>query len=217
MTDMAIPDDNTYVNIKSFLLDPLSVIVKLAILANKPVGTKLLIYNNVIYCHEPGIFQTVTRMMYKTNKTSLQYMFNPINLACLHFLSPEFVHACPRIVELFQCAAQGVQRLTETYRGCSIIALVLNYYYVLLVNHLRGTYNDSMFVRDNMTAYYTTELCRTLHSQWTETNVKIVLDLISFYKDTCSAAATGNANIKSLETIMDGIDMTTRTMILDTI
>jgi hypothetical protein len=41
---ISIPDDNTKVNTKIFLLDPLSVIIKLAILSNKPIGTKLLIY-----------------------------------------------------------------------------------------------------------------------------------------------------------------------------
>lgn len=32
-----LPDDNSVVNQKNYLLDPLSVIVKLAILASKPV------------------------------------------------------------------------------------------------------------------------------------------------------------------------------------
>ena len=38
---------------KDFLLDPLSVIIKLAILGNKRVGTKLLLKNNIIYFQKP--------------------------------------------------------------------------------------------------------------------------------------------------------------------
>jgi hypothetical protein len=72
----SIPDDNNNINIKMYLLDPLSVIVKLAILSNKPVGTKLLIQNNVIYFQEPGPFQALCRMVYKSIKTDLQYMYN---------------------------------------------------------------------------------------------------------------------------------------------
>ena len=34
-----LPDNNLNVNIKSYVLDPLTVIIKLAILGNKPVGT----------------------------------------------------------------------------------------------------------------------------------------------------------------------------------
>ena len=44
----SIPDDNNNINVKLLLLDPLSVVIKLAILSNKPVGTKLLIQNNII-------------------------------------------------------------------------------------------------------------------------------------------------------------------------
>ena len=42
----SIKDDNNTLNIKMYILDPLSVIIKLAIISNKPVGTKLLITNN---------------------------------------------------------------------------------------------------------------------------------------------------------------------------
>ena len=69
-----LPENNTKVNIKLFLLDPLSVIIKLAILGNKPIGTKFLLQNNVIFFQEPGIFQSITRMFYNSNKTDLQYM-----------------------------------------------------------------------------------------------------------------------------------------------
>jgi hypothetical protein len=64
----SIPDDNNNINIRLLILDPLSVIIKLAILSNKPVGTKLLIQNNVIYFQEPGPFQSLCRVIYKSNK-----------------------------------------------------------------------------------------------------------------------------------------------------
>lgn len=42
-----IPDD-TNSNLHQVILDPLSVIIKLAIISNKPIGTKLRINNNII-------------------------------------------------------------------------------------------------------------------------------------------------------------------------
>jgi hypothetical protein len=89
MNSSNLPENNTKINIKLFLLDPLSVIIKLAIMGNKQVGTKILIQNNVIYFQEPGIFQSLTRMFYNSNKTDLQYMYNPIHIACTTFLSKE--------------------------------------------------------------------------------------------------------------------------------
>jgi len=203
---ITIQDDNNNKNIKTFILDPLSVIVKLAILSNKPVGTKLLIQNNVIYFQEPGPFQSLCRMVYKSNKTDLQYIYNSINIACLHFLSKSFVEKTPRIKNLFLCAQHGLKKLIETYKSCSIITITLNYYYILLSNHIQQTYNENMFIRDNFTNYYTSNIIDLLNKQWTDEKIKIVLDIIAFllkYSDNPN-------NVKSLETIMDSIDANTQ-------
>jgi len=206
---ITIPDDNTNKNIKTFILDPLSVIVKLAILSNKPVGTKLLIQNNVIYFQEPGPFQSLCRMVYKSNKTDLQYIYNPINIACLHFLSKSFAEKTPRIKNLFLCAQNGLKKLIETYKSCSIITITLNYYYVLLSNHIEQAYMKNIFIKDSFTNYYTSNIIETLNNQWTDEKIKVVLDIISFllkYSDNPN-------NVKSLETIMDSIDANTQVII----
>jgi hypothetical protein len=200
-----INDDNPKVNMRSYILDPLSVIVKLAILNSKPIGTKILIQNNIIYFQEPGPFQSLCRMLYKTNKTDLQYIYNPINVACLFFLSKPFVDKTPRIKELFLCAQNGIKKLIETYKTCTIINITLNYYYALISNHIQQVYNDNMFVKDAFSCYYTQELNEKLNKQWTPENIKIVLDIITYL----SKSSDNAANVKSLETIMDTIDKET--------
>jgi len=206
---ITIPDDNTNINIRTCILDPLSVIVKLAILSNKPIGTKLLIQNNIIYFHEPGLFQPIARMVYKSNKTDLQYIYNPINIACLHFLSKPFVDKTPRIKNLFTCAQNGLKKLMETYKTCSIITITLNYYYSLLTNHINQTYNEYMFVKDNLTCYYTQVINESFNKQWSDEKIKVVLDLITFLNKNDNP----NNNVKSLETIMEDIDANTQTII----
>lgn len=205
-----IPDDNNNVNVKMLVLDPLSVIIKLAILSNKPTGTKLLIQNNIIYFQEPGPFQALCRTIYKSNKTDLQFMYNPINIACLHFLSKSFVEKTPRIKNLFLCAQNGLKKLIETYKSCSIITITLNYYYVLLTNHINQTYNESMFAKDNFTGYYNAQIVELLNKQWTDEKIKVILDLITFL-----IKHDDPNNVKSLETIMDSIDINTQTIVSD--
>jgi hypothetical protein len=201
-----LPENNTKINIKLFLLDPLSVIIKLAILGNKPIGTKILIQNNVIYFQEPGLFQSITRMFYNSNKTDLQYMYNPIHIACSTFLSKEFIQKTPRLKSLFVFAQNGLKNLIETYKNCSIISLCLNYYYAIITNHVEQKYNDSIFYKDSITSYYTKELIDTLNDQWTQDKIKVILDLIAFLThDT-----TASNNVKSLETIMDNNDLNTQ-------
>jgi len=199
----SLPDNNQNINIKSFLLDPLSVIIKLAILSNKPVGTKILIKGNTIYFQEPGMFQSFCRIIYQTNKTDLQYMYNPIQLACQTFLTKEFVKNTPRIKNLFICAQNGLKKLIETYKTNSIICLVFNYYYVMIANHVDQVYNETIFHKDSLTSMYTKELVDQLNILWTQEKIKVILDLISFLTNDKSAIN----NVKSLENIMENNDL----------
>jgi hypothetical protein len=209
MESSSLPDNNTKINIKYFLLDPLSVIIKLAIIGNKPVGTKLLIQNNVIYFQEPGMFQSLTRMFYNTNKTDLQYMYNPIQIACTTFLSKDNIQKYPRIKNLFVCAQNGLKKLMETYKSCSIITLCLNYYYAIITNYVEQKYNDSIFYKDAVTGLYSKELIESLNEQWTTERIKVVLDLIMFLTNDLMASN----NVKTLETIMENTDPNTQKIV----
>jgi hypothetical protein len=206
MNSTNLPENNQNINIKLFLLDPLSVIIKLAIIGNKPVGTKVLMQNNVIYLQEPGPFQALCRLIYKSNKTDLQYMYNPIHIACETFLSKESIQKTPRFKNLFMCAQNGLKKLTETYKNCSIISLCLNYYYAIITNHVEQKYNDSIFYKDSLTSFYSKELIEKLNTQWTQEKIKVVLDLITFLNND----STVTSNIKPLETIMENIDLNTQ-------
>jgi hypothetical protein len=197
-----LPENNKSINIRDFILDPLSVIIKLAILSNKPVGTKILIRNNVIYFQEPGIFQAVCRIFFNSNKTDLQYIYNPIQIACQTFLTTEFVQKNPRIKNLFLCSQNGIKRIIETYKNCSIINLCLNYYYAIIAHHLDNQINDNLFYKDSMSCLYTKEIIDKLNEQWTDEKIKITLDLITFLTRDLMAMN----NVKSLENIMENID-----------
>lgn len=205
----SLPDDNQTINVRTLILDPLSVIIKLAIIGNKPIGTKILIQNNIIYLQEPGIFQAVCRMFFHSNKTDLQYMYNPIHIACQTFLTKEFVQKTPRIKELFVCSQTGLKRLMETYKSCSIIHLCLNYYYAIITNHIEFSNNENLFFRDSMSSLYSTDVVKNLNEQWTQEKIKIILDIITFLNKDNSASN----NVKSLENIMDTIDKNTQTIL----
>ena len=194
---------------KLFILDPLSVIIKLAIISNKPTGTKILIQNNVIYLQEPGIFQAFCRYVLNINKSDLQYMYNPIHAACQHFLKKEYIAATPRIKSLFKCAQLGIEKLKETYKEYSTICLCLNYYYIIINNFVEEIYNENIFCKDNMSILYNAEVIDKLNSQWTKEKIKIILDLISFLTSDKMASN----NVKSLENIMSNIDSETQDLI----
>jgi hypothetical protein len=208
--DNNILPDNRPIDQHLFILDPLSVIIKLAILSNKPIGTKIFISRNIIYFQEPGIFQGFCRYLLKTNKTDLQYMYNPIELACQHYLSKSSIEQNTKLKDLFKCAQNGILKLIETYKQCSIMRLCLNYYYSLISNHLDETCIENLFRKDNMTPLYTTELVSSLHKIWTQDRIKIILNLTTYLNSTANA----DTDVKSMETIIDNIDLQTQSIFM---
>jgi hypothetical protein len=197
----SMPDDNN-ANLHLFILDPLSVIIKLAIISNKPIGTKLRIDNNVIYLQEPGPFQAISRYFYKSNKTNIQYLYNPIEIACNNYLTKEVIQQNPKIKDLFKCAQNGLLRLIDTYKSSSIMRICLNYYLSLISNHLEEKNNNALFLKDGMTPFYTEENINKLSKIWSQDKIQIILNLTTFLSNDDSA----ETNVTSLETIINGID-----------
>jgi hypothetical protein len=201
-----LPDDNPAINLRNYLLDPLSVIIKLAILACKPVGTKICIQNNVISFQDPGIFQGLCRMIYHLNKTDLHFMYNPIQLACSHFLSAAAVKTRPRMRNLFIYAQRGLENLMSTYRSNSTIRHSLNYYHAIIANYVDSKYNPTLFRKDGMTVLYGDEMVASLNGQWTDKWIKAVLDMNGFLSDE----SISSENIRVLESLMMTIDLQTK-------
>ncbi len=133
-------------------------------------------------------------------------MYNPIQFACQTFLTKEFVKITPRMKNLFICAQNGIKKLIETYKTNSIICLTLNYFYVIITNHVEQVYNETIFHKDGLTSMYTKELVEELNVLWTQEKIKVILDLISFLTNDKSALN----NVKSLENIMDNNDIETQ-------
>ena len=208
-TQNLIPDDNNS-NLHLYILDPLSVIIKLAIISNKPLGTKIRIDNNIISLQEPGLFQSVCRYILKSNKTDIQYIYNPIELACNKYLTKTLIQQHPKIKDLFKCAQNGILRLIETYKSCSVMRICLNYYLSLIANFLDEKYNDSLFRKDGMSPFYTQEILEKLSKIWTQEKIQIVLNLTTFLLSDDSA----ETYVKSLETIIDGIDKQVNQLLL---
>ena len=194
--------DNKKVDLHLYLLDPMSTIIKLAILSNKPIGTKMAISKNIIYFQEPGPFQAFCRYVFNSNKTDIQYIYNPIELACQYYLSEEVIKQHPKISDLFKFAQRGLAKLMETYKNSSVMRLCLNYYYSLISNHLEKKNDSTLFRKDHITACYTNELQQKWRTIWTQDKLKIILNMIT-YLSTNNNAET---EVKSLETIMDSVD-----------
>jgi len=172
-------DNNSQNNlIPKFILDPLSVIIKLAILSKKDLGCKLSIYNNILYFQEPGIFQPLVRYLFNNNKNDLNYLYNPIEIACKLYLVDNKDNLDIKI--LFINAQKGLQNLISNYNNSKIIVHTLYMYYNLIANYLTDNYNKDLFIKDDISLFYSNDLIDKLNKIWTCDKIKIVLNIIQF-------------------------------------
>jgi hypothetical protein len=190
------------VTIHKYILDPLSTIIKLCILSKKDVGCKLSVYNNTVSLQEVGLFQSLVRYVLNYNKVDIQYLYNPIEIACNYFLNKKITDKNPNIKHLFENAQKGLSALIDTYKNYTIITHTLYLYKNIISNYLGNNYNDKLFIKDNISIIYNKELIDKLNNIWHEDRIKIVLNMIEFIdKDKGS-----DKSVKCLEEFMIIID-----------
>jgi hypothetical protein len=201
-------ESNTKNEAKQYLLDPLSVIIKLAIISQKETGVKLSVSNNILYIQEVGMFQSIVRYYFNYTKSDINFLYNPIELACKFFLNHDKEISVP-VKNLFLCALRGLDKLKDTYCCCSVIIICLNYYCNLITNYLGDNINENLFKKNEMSCYYTDELIEKLNNYWTPDKIKLVLEMSEYlYKDDISVDC-----IKCLEVFMKGVDLNTQLLI----
>jgi hypothetical protein len=131
--------------LKKYVFDPLSTIIKLSILSNKPSNSKISIQNNIISIQEFGIFQAIVRYYWENNKEDLHYLAIPIFLACEKYLKKDFVEQIPEIKILFITAQSGLLKLMDTYTQYPLIVHCLQYYHTIINTYLGNEENNNLF------------------------------------------------------------------------
>jgi hypothetical protein len=194
---------------KNFILDPLSVIIKLALLGYKQVGTKINISNNIVQLQEVGIFQSLVRMVQKNNKSDLQYLYNPIEFASRYFLSEEMLEKFPNMRAIFESALKGITKLTETYKEHLLVVICLHFYRNILTNYLEEIYTYDLFIEDELTKYYDDELLNKMEERWTDDKLQLLLEM----NDYLVKNESSNKNIDCLELFIKNLDIETQNIL----
>jgi len=112
-------------NLPEQILDPLSTMIRLGLLAFYEKGTKISIANNTLATQPPGIFQGPTRWSSGSKRTELHLLFKPIIRALKHY----DMSKNKAIDKIFKLAIQGIQKLKSAYPDASNVTLYsLNFY-----------------------------------------------------------------------------------------
>lgn len=187
----------------SFVMDPLSIIVKLAIVGKKPQKTKISIMNHSIIIHEPGFFQGIVRYYNNSTKQDLHYLEAPIEVACIQYIiGKKYALQRELIISLFYNAVIGLEKLSETYKQDSMVVLCINHYINIIHNSI--SMNSMIANKDNSyhEKYYNNVFIEKMNHIWSPEKIDIVLRLA----DCIGKPKPSSGSVRSLETFIEDID-----------
>ena len=115
------------------ILEPLQVMITLAILGFCPIGTKINISQNTLHLHEPSMFQGAWRWFEGDSKDDLYYLFHAIR-RYYKWYKDKNNEIYDYILEL---AKNGIKNLIQTYQSAdkqSILHTLSLYHNILELN-----------------------------------------------------------------------------------
>ncbi len=184
---------------KSQVLDPLSSLIRLALLNYKPIGTKLSFYNNTINFQEPDFLQSAKRWSSGDNRNQIHNLYNPI-----FKIHQWYDIKQPQFVFVLKKAKSGLQNLIQCYtKDSSTISHSINYYIETIDNIL----NDNIKKDDleNTTDIYSIKL----KDLWSDREIQIIhllLQDIDEKKNNQGKFNNIDSLIQAIESILIGKD-----------
>ncbi len=158
---------NYYINFfnkPDSILDPLTCVIRLAILEFKPENTKISISNNKIKYCDPNILQGTLRWTNGDNREDIHNIYNPI-IKALEWYDLD----SDEIQTIFKFCVKGVEKLKNTYEPNSTISHSLEYY----INFINNSFNQKKNVKEE-----TNTILIQLKNLWNEREINIVTNLL---------------------------------------
>ena len=191
-----------YVNKKPIediqILEPLSVIINLAIISFKKSKTKIAIYNNKIYIQEPSIWQGPVRYAYGNNREEISLLLKPI------MRSIELYPADSNIMleYIYQRAVEGLKKLKSSYdKSTSTLCHSLDLYISILESNLNGkaltihTYDQSKNLSElNLSTQTRVNLQNIFSNIWDENDIILLHSMLKSAEKSNETSSTNTNN-----------------------
>ena len=133
-----------YKGVPRTTLEPLQVMVQLALLSTYPIGTKMCIEENIVLLQPSNILQPVARW-YRADKKDDMYFLYMVIKRFIQWYHPSVNDSSPLTMELYrlicEMSSEGLRCLLRTYsaRECHTMTQVLQMYQHLLMDDNSNT------------------------------------------------------------------------------
>jgi hypothetical protein len=131
------------------ILEPLQAMIQLALLSVCPVGTKLRIQENILFLHQPTLYQPIARWYHSDKKDDVYFLYGVIK-RYLKWYPPHVNKASPMTPALYQLvtemAQEGLNQLFKTYSSSdsNTVIHVIQMYKNLLESNNERVMADEM-------------------------------------------------------------------------
>jgi hypothetical protein len=168
-------------DVKKFVLDPLTCIIRCAVLSYKPYGTKISILNSGISYHEPTALQGTIRWSQGDKREDLHNIYNPILKSTQWYTKDN-----KDILNIFTLAKKGLEKLKNSYESSSIISHSLELYIniiELFINNNPEYLTDFLKNKNHVPKVYgeaeeDNSLYKSLKGLWNENQISIVNNIL---------------------------------------
>ena len=190
---------------KDSILDPLTCLVRLAILDFKPLGTKISLNNNKIKYNEPNILQGAIRWTNGDAREDLHNLFNPLKKAVLWYDTTN-----QEIKNIFNYAIKGLQKLQSSYNNNSVISHSIQLYIEYLTKNINGKNQDKSNKESSIKNSDDEEentISKQLRDLWNSREITILNNILLELEDNRKKNTVGlldeqDSLIRTLETIL---------------
>lgn len=196
------------------LLDPLTTMIKLAILAYKPSRTKIAIANNRITFQDPDYLQGIWRWTYGNTKFEVHHLLNPIIKAVKRYDISN-----PHIKNIFQLAVLGLDKLKSTYNNnSSVVCHSLDLYMTIINNVLQKEKKNAKADSKTDTIFNSLQEDQEIlnhlsifQNLWSDDEIGLISDMLNQCKTDDTAVTT---YLLSINNILDMKDARAKELLL---
>ncbi len=153
------------------ILEPLQVMINLALLNYCPIGTKISISNNNLHLQQPTYVQGVVRWWNKDTKDDLYYLFHAIRRYYLWYKSQED----KRFNYILTTAIKGISKLIETYSATNQHSIT---HTLSLYKNILDMDNQQLFQQTSTNTINMDQVFKNCTSLYTKNHIYVVYNIL---------------------------------------
>ena len=189
-------------NTSTQILDPLTTVIRLAILSFKILGTKISIHFNKIVYQEPTLLQGTFRWQNGDKRSDLHNLYNPLKICRLKYDPNED----ERINNIYKKSIQGLHKLQQLYDGnADSTKHALSHY----INIIKG---EDLIIDQNQLEIYD-----KFNTIWSDKDIDIINDLMIEIENKFTKEEDITPYLNSIDALLNGKDLKIREILNNTI